>query len=266
MLGKLLKYEIAATARIFLPLYGLLLLLTAVNKVFLPLNKTYFNIPRTISMTVYIILMVSLFVMTLVVTIQRFYRTLLCDEGYLSFTLPVKAHSHVDAKLITTLLWSVLSVLVAGISIFILAASPETMQSLREAWDVFVQKFQQYGASAYMILLELALLCVVSFLSSILQIYASITVGNMAGKHKLLAGFGAYVGFGVVEQIIASLFMQGFGDRIKNYFQAFHYSADYFPAQPVEIAFLVLVFYSLVFAAAYYFFTNWILSRKLNLE
>ena len=38
MLGKLTKYEIKATARIFLPLYAGLLLFALINKVFIEIN------------------------------------------------------------------------------------------------------------------------------------------------------------------------------------------------------------------------------------
>ena len=38
MLGKLLKYETKATARIFLPLYGALVLLAVINRFFMAIR------------------------------------------------------------------------------------------------------------------------------------------------------------------------------------------------------------------------------------
>ncbi len=124
MLGKLLKYEFSATARIFFPIYGLVLLMAGITRLIWKMDTESVNIPRMISMSVYVALLVAMFVITLIVTIQRFYKNLLGDEGYLSFTLPVKVHSQIDAKMLITLLWSVLSVVVSAVSIFLLVMGP----------------------------------------------------------------------------------------------------------------------------------------------
>lgn len=269
MLEKLLKYEIRATARTFLPLYGLILLLAVVNRALFQSaanQMNLFNIPRAITMTVYVVLIVAMFVMTLVVTIQRFYKNLLGDEGYLSFTLPVKTHSQIDAKMIVTLLWSVLSILVAAASIFIIASDADTLASFSRFCAGVAELYSRYGLHAHLIAFEVVALCVVDFASGVLHIYASIAVGNLAGRHKQLAAFGAFIGFSVVEQIFVLIFVEAFGGSISGYFRAFHYSSEYFPTAPVEIALLGMIAYSAVFFAAFYFITDWILSRKLNLE
>jgi hypothetical protein len=266
MLGKLLKYEIKATARTFLPIYGLIFLLAIVNKLIWKVNTQNFDIPRMISMSVYVMLIVAAFVITLVVTVQRFNKNLLGDEGYLSFTLPVKTHSHIDAKMISTLLWSFLSVLVTAISVFIFLANPETLTQFSRGCAELGKMYHQYGLSAHLITLETIVLVIVSFLSGILEIYASIVVGNLAGRHKLLAGVGAFLGFGIVEQIISSLLFQGFNRQIQNYFESFHYSMNLFPAEPAEISLLVMILYTAAFGVVFYFLTNWMLSKKLNLE
>jgi hypothetical protein len=267
MLGKLLKYETAATARIFLPVYGLILLLAGINRLFGNYDLDSFVIPRFIMMSMYVTLIVSAFVITLVVTIQRFYKNLLGDEGYLSFTLPVKPHSHIDAKLIVTLMWSVLSVLVTALSIFIFVADANTLEQFSRACAQIREMYQVLGISAHIITLEILILIIVSFWSGILQIYASITIGNLAGRHKLLAGVGAYLGFGVVDQIITSTLFTGFHQQIQDYVLFFNNSpANFNLAQHLEVGLFVLILFSAVFAAAYYIFTNWMLTKKLNLE
>ena len=266
MLGKLLKYEIKATARTFLPIYGLILLLAVINKLIWKVDVQNFDLPRIITMSAYVALIVAAFVITLVVTVQRFNRNLLGDEGYLSFTLPVKTHSHIDAKMIITLLWSFLSILVSAVSVFIMVANPQTLTQFSRGCAELGKLYQQYGLSAHLITLETIVLIVAAFLSSILEIYASIVVGNLAGRHKLLAGVGAFLGFGIVEQIISSLLFNGYNRQIQAYFESFHYSMGLFPAEPAEVALLVMILYTAVFGVAFYFFTNWMLSRKLNLE
>lgn len=267
MLGKLLKYEVKATARTFLPIYGLILVLAVINRMFWSQSIENFEIPRMILMTIYIMLIVAVFVVTLVVTIQRFNKNLLGDEGYLSFTLPVKAHTHIDAKMIVTLIWLVLSIVVSLISIFIMVVDPGVLTQFSHMCADLGEIYKQYGLSAHLITIEVIVLIVLSCLSSIVEIYAAIVVGNLASRHKLLAGIGTYLGFGIVEQIITSTLFKGFNTQIEEYFESFHYSMNgMFPAEPVEVALLAMILYTAVFTAAYYFLTNWMLSRKLNLE
>lgn len=266
MLGKLLKYEIAATARIFLPVYGLILLLAGINKLFWNYNLENFDIPRFILMSVYVMLIFTSFIITLVVTIQRFYKNLLCDEGYLSFTLPVNPHSHIDSKLIVTLMWSVLSVLVSALSVFIFLADANTLENFSRACMQIKELYQAYGISAHIVAFEMILLAVVGFWSNVLEIYAAVTIGNLAGRHKLLAGVGAYLGFGVVEQIIVSTLFTGFQQQIQEYFSLFDTAGALYPAEPIEVGLLVFILFSAVIGTAFYIFTNWMLSKKLNLE
>ena len=91
MLGKLLKYEFRATARLFLPIYaaiailaGLMLLLRA-----LPDDATGVSFLTFMVGLLYVVAAFGLFVTTVVVLVSRFYKNLLGAEGYLMFTLPV---------------------------------------------------------------------------------------------------------------------------------------------------------------------------------
>ena len=68
MLGKLLKYELKATSRVFV------LVVSIVNG--LSLNLEIFNI-QGLATIILMCLFISLFVITIVVTIQRFNKNLL---------------------------------------------------------------------------------------------------------------------------------------------------------------------------------------------
>ena len=264
MLSKLMKYEIKATARIFLPLYALIIPMSLLTKVFLHSTADSFEIPRMITMSVYVILIVALFVMTLIVTIQRFYRNLLGDEGYLSFTLPVKTHTHIDAKLLVTFMWVVISTLIAALSIFILAADGQTMAQLGRWWVRDVSPFfAKYGAQVWICVFEVIILMLVSTLCQTAEIYAAITVGNLSSKHKLIAGIGAYIGFGVVMQTISSLLVEMFKPYFESFFQASHLDSP-FPA--MNYILLIILLGELIYLGIFYFLTEWLLSRKRNLE
>ncbi len=123
MLGKLLRHEMKATSRVFLPFFGVLLVFAGINKLFLELGffqKQGLNFVAGMSMFTYVILVLAIFVLTYVVMIQRFYKNLLGDEGYLMFTLPVKPSSHILAKLFVSTLWMVLAFVAFFLSLMIL--------------------------------------------------------------------------------------------------------------------------------------------------
>ena len=61
-----------------------------------------------------------MFVATLIVVIQRFYKSLLGDEGYLMFTIPVKAWQNILNKLLVSMLWTFTSTVIGFGSILIL--------------------------------------------------------------------------------------------------------------------------------------------------
>ena len=111
MLAKLLKYEFKATARLFIPLYIALITFTLINRVVNTVESVQkaigINIKTilsVISMVGYVVLIISISAITLIIMVQRFYKNLLGDEGYLMFTLPVKTWQNVLNKLIFAVL------------------------------------------------------------------------------------------------------------------------------------------------------------------
>lgn len=267
MLGKLIKYEFRATRRIFLPLYGLILLFAAINRFFIALNYNKADSPASVSITItifiYALLVAASFIMTLVVMIQRFQRNLLGDEGYLSFTLPVKVHSHITAKLIVSLVWVLLSMLVCPLSLFIIAFDTKMMQYNGSFLDLMREIGQYFGRLAgrdYLVLAEGIVLFLVTILTGTLQVYASVTVGNYCPKHRLLAAFGVFLGFCVLETTVAS-FLSNAGIATAAYLLW-----GYAKATNVFAEFGYAILISALFGTGFYALTNWLLSKKLNLE
>ena len=63
MLGKLLKYEFRATGRLFLPLYGALVIFALINALLLSFREIP-QLPAVLAMLVYILLAIAVFVVT----------------------------------------------------------------------------------------------------------------------------------------------------------------------------------------------------------
>ena len=269
MLSKLLKYEIKATARMFLPLYAVLLVFATVNKVISVLSTDKWQAPEVIAMTIYSMLFVGIFVMTLVVMIQRFYKNLLSDEGYLMFTLPVMPWKHIVSKLLVSIMWLVASGIAAIISVCINAYDQIfTPQSMQIITNLIREFFEFFGASSALAILEIVIVCIISLASNVL-IYASIALGHLFNRHRILASFGAFLVLSTAAQILFALAAFFIPNGIYNISMSGYTPGvtipDEFAAQFHVVMWFCIIFFGLL-SAGYFALTNYILSRRLNLE
>lgn len=268
MLGKLMKYEIKGTARLLLPVYAALLVMTLLNKIFLSINSqaTGFIMTTGISMALYVCIIIALVVMTFIVIIQRFYKNLMTDEGYLMFTLPVPTWQQIVSKLIIALMWSFVCGIVIMLSIMILAIDGTSLQYMGEFFQELGRAFNSpQGGQAIVILIELFILMVVGICSNVLQIYTSISVGQLFGRHKIIAAFGAYIVINLILQIIFTTMTVSFAlTSDTSMINAFFNNMD--PVAAVNWMLNIGTLGNLVLAAIYFVATNYILKNKLNLE
>lgn len=265
MLGKLFKYEIKATARLFIPLYLTLLVFTLINRLLLPLTNldgqtsTFYGIATGIGMFLYVILMAGTMLVTLFVMIQRFYKNLLGDEGYLMFTLPVSSWKHILSKLVTSMGWTLISSLVACGSILILVSGHLNADFYRELSMVLAQIRDYLGTNSYLLVFEVILLALLSLATTILTIYGAISLGHLFNKYKLLVSFGMYLALNAASQMVMMLFSQIVSGITKH---------SLFLTGPSDISlflFIAILYYCIA-TAGFFLLTNFVLKKKLNLE
>lgn len=67
------------------------------------------DVGMSLGMLIMVALMITLGVLTITVIIKRFSKNLLGDEGYLMMTLPVSAKKIVASKIITSVVYLILS-------------------------------------------------------------------------------------------------------------------------------------------------------------
>lgn len=127
MLGTLMKYELKSVGRVMLPVYGAFIAVSILFGITLYAgvgngseSSAITNIAMSVTGIVYVLLAVAIFVFTIILIIQRFYKNLLGNEGYLCFTLPVNTNTHIANKLLSAVIWVVCGAVIAGISAFIL--------------------------------------------------------------------------------------------------------------------------------------------------
>ena len=142
-----------------------------------------------------------------VLLLVRFYKNKFTDEGYLTFTLPVTSHEIVLSSVVNMILWSLISVLVLGVSgglIFWIADFGVIPEEIKE---IFALVFEDVGAifpDGYWVLTAIA--TVVSGIGSIIIPITCLTLGaTLAKKHKILAAFGVYYGLSVAIGVVESV-------------------------------------------------------------
>ncbi|MBN1776995.1 MAG: hypothetical protein JW811_02630 [Clostridiales bacterium] len=267
MLGKLMKYEFKATARVFLPLYAALLVMAAVTKLMFSLQ---WETPQIISLVLSIILMVAAFVITLILTIQRFYKNFLTTEGYLMFTLPVTTDKLMSGKLLVAMIWNVVCAGVVYLALSIMAFSGAE-------WSAMIEAIRSIGlppADLTFFTIEFVALILLSLASSILTIYASMALSMVSNKHRVALSFAFYIGLTTVMQILTTVIFLIF--LIPNTHMTYVYNEvtavsaqEFFTADVIATIHNwagVTLFITLGFGAAMYFLTRFMLKSKLNLQ
>ena len=268
MLGKLLKYELKATSRVFIPLYIAILVVSIVNG--LSLNLEILNI-QGLATIVLMCLFISLFVITIVVTIQRFNKNLLKDEGYLMFTLPVSSKYLVLSKYLTSLIWTFLSFIVALLS-FTIIFTIATYGDFN--YSYFINEFNLLFSNMLNLnilgqFLKIILLMIISYTIFIFNVYLALSVGQLPIFNRF-RNVSSFIGFLVINllisyaQNIVSLFVNDASvniEAIDNINYAIN-SVTSIVSKGLNIAIVINIIIILVL----FFATTYILDKKLNLE
>ena len=250
MLGKLIKYEFKATARTLIPVYICLIIFTIISKLFSLLDpyrekfNEFVQIPQTLIWFGYGITMAAVFIVTIVIIIQRFGKNLLSDEGYLMNTLPVKAYENILCKLIVSIIWSITSFIVAMISVIILSMDGSFIMNLR----YFIEDIIASDLEVILITVAMISIALVSLASWISMVYAAIALGYTANQNKKLFSFGAYLLLNIGKQFISLPFMV-------------------FGALDLEsrVYIWLIILINLAFTIGFLFLTNYCMNKKLNL-
>ncbi|MCL1808903.1 MAG: hypothetical protein FWG42_03930 [Clostridiales bacterium] len=274
MLGKLLKYEIQATSRVFLPLYlGLLAVAVAASFTL----QSNLDVLKGIIMFLLVMLYGALIVVTVVLLIQRFYRNLLKDEGYLMFTLPVHQATLVASKLVTACLWSILSTIVGAASGMIAGRSLIDINGIADAISQAVEFLAENSISPLLVLLAFSV-GAAQFVQFVLQVYLSLAIGQLPSlsKHRVLSSIAVFIVASIAVQIIFTVALSGMVPSFMEFAvtanDGFEIAYGLSPAKTSQAVALttemlwIALIYNLALAAAMFFGTTWILKNKLNLE
>jgi len=210
MFGKLVKHEFRATRRIipFVFLVTVILAVTMALSIILHLEALI-----GISLGLLIMMMIAQIVVTFVLVIWRYYKTMCGNEAYLSFTLPIKPQLLLWSKLLVSFVWVALSffVLLGVVVLIIVSYAKSTgtpLSEITEQIKFFWNLFGLAGNEAVAIPVIIAML-IMSALYGLVQMFFSVSLGSTSKLHKY--GIGGpvliYVILYFVLQIVSVIFM-----------------------------------------------------------
>ena len=140
MLKKLIKHEFKDTMRLFIPMFGFIVVLTPIFSLMMSFGSQPYdeNTADALSLVFgsgiigYCLLLFGLLIVTQVLIAIRFYKTMTSQEAYLTFTLPAKTGQLLFAKWLVSFVWYILACGIALISILIvvLIATPITLSEI----------------------------------------------------------------------------------------------------------------------------------------
>ena len=261
MLGKLLKHELNATSRLLIPLYVALAVLTLVNHFALYLEAFHgiLGAVKGFLTFAYVVALIGIVVVTFILIIQRFYKNLVTDEGYLMFTLPVKSHELINSKLIVAFLWSLASFVAVILSLLIVFYRADWFSELPTFWELVTAEInREFGSTSLLLFIEFIVILITGIINNVLMVYVSVAVGQLINGHKLLGSFGAYIGINTALQILVVICM-GILSLI------FKQNINDINVIP-EVVLPLMILYTLVLNVIFFFVTNFIFKRKLNLD
>ena len=286
MLGKLFKHEWKRTSKMgSLMLVGILVMtLLGVLGFSLPFSyaiqneefgrgdETGFVIMIMIAVATMIVYMMTLMGVVYGMLIYmgvHMYKTTYSDEGYLTHTLPVTSHQIILSKVLNAGIWYVLVSICMMLSIVVLIFS---MLFFMEGADGFAREMNVMWndlADLYAVstgfqvargILTVLLMFLVTPFSTMMILFGSLSIGQLASKYRAVMGILAYFGVCMVNSVISyiiqmvTMFGNSFGAAMTN--------TEMNPMAVYDGTIIT----SALMMVGFYFVSHAIISKKLNLE
>ncbi len=209
----------------------------------------------------FVFAVVGFAILTEVLVYVRFYKHFFSDEGYLTFTLPVKRRILYTSKVINALIWSILTAIVIIFSICVIISFIPTGEPTPTP-PVVEDDIPWLWILLY--ILEGLAIMFVSTLLGIVSMYLIITIGGtIVRKHKIIAtigiGYGAYLAISILSYIFTIFFTMYFLSALILFSGPTNMLLLIFFA----LALVIVVMVSLTIALA--LFNLKLIERKLNL-
>ena len=262
MLGKLFKYDFKELGAFYLPVYLIYAGITAAFAILMVLgmnsslqDNEVFSLLFGIITFVFVLAVIAFVLFSGLIVVYYFYRKFVSEEAYLTMTLPVKPWQHIISKLLSSAVWRLFTWIIFAVSVFLILLITGVLEELqrgvtfnfvfRTVWSEL--RYELGFDTGAMVLC--AVYCVMTLLTSPLIYFASMSIGQMAKKHKVLMSVGAFVIINIVISFLTA-------------------NISILQLQDISaFSFLILAIAECIITSVVYFgITIYFLEKELNLE
>ncbi|MBN1892739.1 MAG: hypothetical protein JW780_08160 [Clostridiales bacterium] len=208
MFGKLVKHEFRATRRI-IPFVFLVTVLVAVMMTV----SVLLDLDAVIGLTIFllILMVVAEVIVTYVLVIWRYYKSMCGNEAYLSFTLPIEPKMLFWSKMLVSFVWIALSYIVAaGVTMLLaLVVTSGLGVSISDIADGFRYFWNLIGFAGHeaVAIPMIVFVFFITIIAGLTNVFFSVSLGSTSKFHKY--GIGGpilvYIVLYFVLQIITAI-------------------------------------------------------------
>lgn len=246
MLGRLMKYDLKSMLKVIIP-FWIAMFVTGilwsgqVRAALFDMNDEdgTRGLIMGITMMLFLMLITAVIVMNIVVIIQRFWKGLLKEEGYLMFTLPVSERSLVLSKVLSSFLITIGTMLV----IFLMVIGMGLMTGMNFNFLIQSEFLKQFihNCGIYSIVFG-----IVFVFGGIYHLYAAMAIGQLSNRNRFICSFAAYVVLAILFYLLEiPILGKGFHSDVNEW---------------------LYVIIGVLEIALYHVVTEFILTKRLNLE
>lgn len=275
MLGKLFKHELRAMSRIMLPITAALVVLAGLSNISVRfmdnVKSTFLELLLVLFVGLFIIGMIAAAIVLLVVVVGRFYNNFLKTEGYLMFTLPVNTHELVWSKLLASMLWTFITMIVMyGLILLTVWNSVSMSQEfINSEFHFQLNGLLRYlsnelgitGGDMAVIIIEGLLGGALGMIGGYLHFYTAMSIGQSFANHKVLMSVVFYLLINFAVQLFGPFVLELAGDGLFS----IEIAPDISAINAVKIGLLVSCGIELIYDGILYVVTILFLNKKLNL-
>jgi len=215
---------------------------------------------------VFILAIVLAFLLCFIISISSFYKKIFKDNGYLTNTLPVSKKNIIFSKLITSIIFIILTIIVVVLSLLI---TFYTEGIIGDLWNSFTTALNESGienvGSIYVAIFILILTVFLQYVNTLFIFFCGISIGHSFSNKKLEYSIMCVALIYIALQVISSiglisgfLIRVDFTDIMNNNIPM---SIDYF----IQI-FGIACGINVISITTLFCITNNYLKNKLNLE
>lgn len=252
MFLKLLKYEFQSIGKWYLlanlilifgaPILGAIEKQTSESNIYSHTNPVLQLLLGLVFLAFFVLMVFSFFATLFIVVVRRFYQNIFEQEGYLTLTLPISSHQLILSKLVSSIILFISDFIIVSLSIFLfflpIIGFDKIMSELPIVYYQLSILLVKIGLDNPFLLITAIL---ISMTSNILFYYLAASLGQLFSNRRGLLGVVFYFLILLFFSFI-NAFLSPFGIDSNN------------------------IIANIIYAVIAYIATNYIISKKLNIQ